>query len=334
MRLLHERCMGMNDFGVLDQKETFVAFRNREDVENFDNPILSNRLPSHPYIIVRKRGWKLEPKSIAAKIQSRNPEAVVFWDDADKGFYWPEFHEKSKPYLDLCDRYVYCKLNLDGLDDYGKGIKLVPACETPPKRFVKQVIDEQTKILPMSQKGYDVSFMGRMRGNSRKHREKQFRRLIDICGKMGLKVCLKARHFKPPKFAEILNQTKLSFSFKGLGYRCRREWEILLVGSTMILDEKLKNDGVVLCDIVEGEHFIFNEAGRLEEFLSESLADEERMQEIAQRGYELGRECFVDADISLEERYWRVYLLDQSAKIYSYDDLKKYEQKMGLRNAI
>jgi len=108
-----------------------------------------------------------------------------------------------------------------------------------------------------------------------------------------------------------------------------------LAGSCLVLDQKIKDDGVVLCDMVEGEHFIFNVEDGQERFLVETLKQKDKIEYITEQSFKLGKECFVDNNLlSLEERFWRVYLLNPNASIYSYDDLKAEEQRLNLENKV
>jgi hypothetical protein len=195
---------------------------------------------------------------------------------------------------------------------------------------VWQTIQLNYELLPLGKKNFDVSFVGQVDNETRKHRKQQCARLEKVCKKLGLRAKIHYPRILPNKFGEIIRHSKLSYSFKGLGHRCRREWEVLLTGACLVLDQKLKDDGVPVCDFEPGEHFLWNDEDNLADFLKRTLKDKERLASISQAGYDLAQECFVQNRLSLDERYFRAYLLDQDAHIRSYRDLLDIEERLGL----
>jgi len=128
---------------------------------------------------------------------------------------------------------------------------------------------------------------------------------------------------------ELMNNAAICFSPKGSGYRCRREWEVLLSGSALWLDSANKRDEVVIPDFIEDLHFFY--LNHVDTDLPRMLTERrDHLQQLSDDGHALARRCFVDNALSLNERYLRVYLLDPAVAIQGYADLERREKELNL----
>ena len=327
MILVHKGCENLNPNGILDRKENFLSFDSEQDVRDF-KPKLSNRFPKNSQYVIVRKGPLRDPKELRSAIKKYRPKSLVIWDASGKDWCKPEL-------IEFCDKYVYLKENLSELtyraSKIPDGMNLVASPQTPPKRFINMVLEHKIERISLDKKSYDVSFMGSCSGDSRSPRKRGHKRLRLAAGNLGLRSMVKnteRSNITPLKYAQIMNQSKLCFSYRGCGLRCRRESEALLVGSALIMGPEMRQ--VQMSDFVEGEHFVFEESN-LEDHLRSLLKNRDLMEHLSESGYKLAREFYVDHPLCLDERFFRIYLLNASARINSLDNLKSEERSLNLK---
>lgn len=328
MKIVQEASRRLNPSAAIDRKEAFVGFKTEEDVRQFSNPIFSNKIIQCPYMIVRKRAFTMDIKKVASQLKHNNHTSVVFCDTADKSFQNNKIRKRNKPFLNLCCRYVYLKLNLRGVDVKKLNTNIFPFCQSPTQKSLLIARDyPELCDTPFLDRSLFCSFTGRLTQESRIHRRMQYDKFRGICQDKNIPSKFSKRSDRK-EYSDILCDSKTGFSWKGIGYRCRREWEILISGACLILDYVIKRDGFLIPELEQNVHFIYQEDR--DDFLQELLADEDRLQQIALSGRQFARQVLFEHDLSLEERWLRVFLLNQKAKIFSYSDLCLEEQNLKL----
>lgn len=326
MRLVHKNCEILSDNPILDQKEPFLAFDSVDDVTNF-TPRLTTSYPGDAqYVVCRKGAFKRNIEKIADKIRKSNPQNVIFWDASCK-------KECRKPFLKMCDKYVYMKKNISIETDVVNGLNLVVAPETIPDRFAAFLAKQSWSPIPASQKPVDVCFIGAVSMESRQHRKRQAKEVKTACDKLGLKHDIRFISNKDKvhqdKYAALMRQSKICPSFKGLGYRCRREWEVLSVGSVLMLDRIMLNNKVQLVDIEANKHFVYQESDVLSQ-LRALTSDCLLLDRLASAGHDLFMKAYGCKGLDLSERFVRLYLLRPDLRLSCLSDVEQAEKEMGI----
>lgn len=329
MKIVQQACRDLNLSAAVDKKEAFVGFRTEKDVRQFSNPVFSNRVFQCPYVVVRKRAFTMDIKNIALQLENNNSVSIVFCDTADKSFQNSAILERNMPFLDLSRQYVYLKLNLRSIDMKNMlNINLLPFCQSPTQKFLLIARNyPELCDMPYRDRNLFCSFTGQLHKEPRLHRKAQFEKLREICADMNIPSQFGGKGGRKQYF-DTLCDSKVGFSWKGVGYRCRREWEILLSGACLILDYIIEQDHFLIPDLEPNIHFMYQE--NRDDFLQELLTDKNKLRQIASNGRQFAQQVLFDHDLSLEERWLRAYLLNQKAKILSYSDLCIEEQKMAL----
>lgn len=304
-------------------------FDTREDVINF-NPRLSNEYdPEVPYCAFRKKTFVIENLNIKNDSppilqEDHNHKAIVFVDNADKDKIQPRF-------IKHCKQYVYLKVNLlkTDLEKY-YNYNLHPHTITPGARAICAWLknDNWSQPRKLKSKTYDVCFVGAMRSDGRAHRRKIYDRLQLVTKQLKLKGIFIGSNVSEGKYMNFLNDSKICPSIKGLGYRCHREWEIMLANSICLIDWETQ-DNVAMVDMNWEEHFLWMDRDMKSqlEWCMDNIRKLDNMRMVA---YDLALECYVKRRLNLEERFIRLFLLRPKSVVEDYDDLLTAESDMGL----
>jgi hypothetical protein len=134
----------------------------------------------------------------------------------------------------------------------------------------------------------------------------------------------------PQKYIEILSQAKIALSLVGGGPRCRREWEILLAGTLLLNDRRLRfYSSGRLPLLAEGKDFVW-EARNVESQLAELLRDDDRRTRMAASGQNLAERCFLTVP-NVEWRLVCIYLHEKGFRWDgSYEGLLAAESRLGM----
>ncbi len=313
---------------VDDDNYAYNYFYTLEDVIRF-SPKLSNEYDSTaPYCVFRKKAFVLENLNAKDGLppilkEDHNHEAIVFVDSADKERIQSYFIQHAK-------RHAYLKVNLlkTDLKKYAD-CNLHPHAITPGARAVCAWLKNQNWCRPRSlaSKTYDVCFVGAMRSRGRAIRRKTYELLQTATDKLGLKGLFIGIDVSEGKYMNYLNDSKICPSLKGLGYRCRREWEIMLTNSICLIDWETR-DNVSIVDL-EPEHFVWMERDIQSqlEWCMDNLIELDSMRLAA---YDRALECYVSRRLNLEERFIRLFLLKPKSIIGNYEDLLAAESDLNL----
>lgn len=326
MRLVHPNCEAISDNPIIDYKEPFLAFDCHEDVLNF-TPRLTKTYPSDAqYVVCRKGAFKKDTNGVAKKVLKSSPRNVIFWDASCKTGCCDDF-------LKMCDKYVYMKKNISIHTPSAEGLNFVPAPETIPDRFAAFLATKDWSPIPSCEKPLDVCFIGAVSMESRQHRKQQAKIIKAACKKLGLNHEIKFISSKDKvhqnKYASIMRQSKICPSLKGLGYRCRREWEVLSLGSVLMMDRILLTDQLKLVDIEPEKHFVFQKENVLEQ-LKALMDDNQTLDRIANDGHALYMKTYGCKGLDLSERFLRIYLLRPDLRLLSLSDVENAEREIGL----
>lgn len=313
--------MSKRDFSLL-------VFRDEKDVRNL-TPELSRSLPNKGYVVVLKQGFRTVTSEQFAELSNRpRIQRVLFHDIYDSSTVRIELAK-------LCaDKHVYLKANLVNGESAPKGFDLskfnvfsCPQFPVPKMARVWRKLD----LAPKDPKDheFDIFWAGAVGTKSRSRRKDRVKALDKACGKLGLrgKFVYNSR-FRPSTYLQLMNNSTLCYSGPGIGYRCRREWEIMMAGSCMVMDNIYRKRGVQIVDYTPDTYEIMedNVTSELERLLNNRTA----LYEKAQRGFELARQFVTDAERSMNLRWLRAYLLDPKANLKSPADLIAKEKELGL----
>lgn len=310
---------------VDDDNYAYNYFDTLDDVVYF-RPRLSNQYdPTALYCAFRKKAFVLENLNDAPSVLPRdhNHEAIVFVDNADKSKIQPRFIEYAK-------QHAYLKVNLLKSDRKKyHDCNLHPHTITPGARAICAWLKTENWSRPRSlaSKTYDVCFVGAMRSNGRAIRRETYQQLQVAANKLGLKGLFIGSNVSEGKYMNYLNDSKICPSLKGLGYRCRREWEIMMTNSICLIDWEAK-ENVDITDL-EPDHFLWmkRDIQSQLEWCMDHLADLDSMRMAA---YDRALECYVFHRLNLEERFIRLFLLRPQSIIGGYGDLLAAEKDLEL----
>ncbi len=251
-----------------------------------------------------------------------NGERLVIIDGGDKKIFWP-------PYIDMCSgtNHIYIKENsyseeeLNTAEKYKKwrkpdwpkakghpnaNVRIGCYCPSMKVPFLLQKHDIEWK----HERSNDVIFCGDMhKGRSKKiHEWRQWCKDNNKKYQFG-----NERSFRRPRYLHKMSKTKLAPSFLGYGSRCRREWEALLTGALLVNDPQIKGYPFVIMH--PEKHFTFKK---------------EWNSNIAYNGFSLARQCWMNSP-SIDIRMTALYLFFGVEQMWTYEDVKKNEEKYGLK---
>lgn len=304
----------------------FMHFANEQAVRDF-MPTLTDMPPKRGYVAVLKGGYKRLGKKLADYVQKSDVERIVLVDTRDISGLSPLVPA-------LCERHVYLKSNLvlSRLHDYlppeFSDINLYAFPQFPVGPVLYKWMEEPLKPKSASERLYDVFFIGNFKNEpKRQHRRRILRLVLEFCEKYKLRASITNGRIPPLKYLKAMNNSRICFSPAGSGYRCRREWEILLAGSVLWLDAINLQDDVLIPDFEVNEHCVYFED--LHNLL-DIVRDTSSVNKLSAAGNDLARRCYFEHPLGLDERYVRVYMLDPKANIQCYSDLEIKERKLHL----
>ena len=118
----------------------------------------------------------------------------------------------------------HCKI-----EEYNKVVCLLNISELYKNKY-------QTEVLPLSNRKYDVVFMGTTRYNEKitKHRLDVIKNIEDVCRKNKLQCYTSTTPIKYSKYMNILNNTKIFISPYGWGEFSLKEYECICFGAHIV----------------------------------------------------------------------------------------------------
>lgn len=322
-----------NGHPIIKARGGYLHFPNEQAVRDFW-PVMTDVPPDTGYVVVVKAGFKRAARKgahvLAEYVENSNAERIVLVDFRDTDALFPITPS-------MAERHVYLKLNLTELlsPEYvpeelrDAALNIYPYPQFPVERVLWDWMKKPLGLKPLRKRAYDVFFIGNFkRERRRRQRRESINELRAICGKWKLRAVIRNGRVPSRQYLEMMNDSLICFSPKGSGYRCRREWEILLAGSTLMLDNINLRHGLVLPDFEVNRHCVYCDP--METELLVLLRDQQRLMDLSEQGHTLARTCFIDHPLSLNERYIRVYLLNPRANIQRYADLERQERGLGL----
>ena len=118
----------------------------------------------------------------------------------------------------------HCKI-----EEYNKVVCLLNISELYKNKY-------QTEVFPLSNRKYDVVFMGTTRYNEKitKHRLDVIKNIEDVCRKNKLQCYTSTTPIKYSKYMNILNNTKIFISPYGWGEFSLKEYECICFGAHIV----------------------------------------------------------------------------------------------------
>lgn len=176
-----------------------------------------------PPFFVRRRAYITEPSVIGALGQWKTGRLFVY-NDIDYTDWWAEeLHDAIRRAGGIM---LKTQVRRDQPDD--QPVRWAPAVYEPATAILPHF---QSNPVPWEKRHFDVSFVGDHQTGRRKAIVRGLLR-----ARTGLNLFVSGR-LDSASYAETVRESRAVLSLPGDGPRCRREWETLMAGSLLVLDE-------------------------------------------------------------------------------------------------
>jgi hypothetical protein len=310
----------------------FLYFKDEAAVRGF-MPEVHATFPRGPgYVAVCKLGMRMVPDEYWARLLRDTEARVLFTDIYDGSIVRPHLLEHC------CERHVYLKANLSRRSLGGTSVDVAQQTynlwvfpQFPVPRVHYAWLANPPPVPKDGPRELDVFFIGNMNAAEpkRRYRHRRVNELREACKRLGLRFRISNAALRPRGYLRGMGRALLCYSPPGSGFRCRREWEVMAAGSGLLLDAINEREQVQIADFRAEDHYCTLDRN-IVPCLERLLSAPEGLVEMARRGYLHFRRAFVDHELSLTERWVRMYLLNTRAALTSLDDLEALERSFEL----
>jgi len=267
---------------------------------------------------------KFKSKKYDNDLSNIKNKQVVVVDGGDKKIFWPPYANNVSIYY---KDNSYSNHELKTGEYYKqwrdrKGYLGWPRWEKPLKENIRIGCYSPSpaslvllkNISYKEDKTIDVYF----RGDYHCGRNKKAEKLIKICKGLGVNYDI-GNNFKydRKKYLQKMSNSKICVNFEGKGKRCRREWEVLLSGSSLL--NELRTYPFVMMD---GGTPMTKDWGKNIVNMLENLPKSQ---------FEITREMWMGNRLPVNLRMIALYLFFDCPQVWTYEDLEKREREYGYR---
>ena len=180
-----------------------------------------------PPFFIRRRAYVTEP-SVVETLKHWKTGRLFVYNDIDYTDWWAEeLHDAIRR-----AGGIMLKTQVRRDQPVDRPVRWAPAVYEPATAILPHF---QTEPLSWGQRHLDVSFVGDHKTGRRKTIVRGLLR-----AHTGLNLFVSGR-LDPASYAETVRESRAVLSLPGDGPRCRREWEALMAGSLLVLDEESYN---------------------------------------------------------------------------------------------
>jgi hypothetical protein len=197
--------------------------------------------------------------------------------------------------------------------------------ETPPAGNVGAIMHKDWRFRPFDKRKYDVFFAGQTRAGyligSKTAGIRELKAALKKSKLRGL-VISKSDNLGRFGYMDTIANTCFCFNFSIGPLRNRREWEVLLGGSCLLQDPKTRDMETNI--MVENEHYVHFESGRIKQQLEQLADNRDYYEGIGHNAFRMAQESFLNMP-PLDIRLAMMYALERKP-IDTIDELKALEK--------